>query len=271
MTRKLEKLSASGMRKFIDCPKQFWYYYLSEVEIPEGEEPEHFQVGNAVHESIENVLKDSPDAINNRDRLLQLFLIEEEQMDYEYSDDGREKIENCFESAAKYISTYVKSVNHVEEKWSMNRKGLEFTGLADLIADVDWHNGVKENVVVDWKTGSEQEEWKERLQGGTYVEMYKEEYGSYPEAIQFIYLDEGSVSTHKRVDDGKVFWNNIQNDYWEENESIISQIITADAKDEWPADADEDTCYFCDFKFVCSDYVGAEDVEPNQIEIQIPL
>jgi len=265
MTKKVEELSASGVKKFIQCPKQFYLHYLSDVPEPEEGEVEHFQVGNSVHDSLENVLLDEP-FVGDQERFLTQLRTEEETLDYNYSDN--DKVDNCLQTASRWITSFVKEVKHVEEEWTMQRDGIVYNGLADLIADVEQGDEVYENAVVDWKTGSVNEEWKERIQGGMYAEMHYDIYGEYPEAIVFVYLDEETQSFHPRVADGEVFWNTKENKYWSEIEEYKGKILQSQALDEWEPKPDQSRCFFCSYKHYCQDSkVGAENVGMGEIEM----
>jgi len=269
MTKKVEELSASGVKKFVECPKRFYLHYLSEVPEPEEGEIEHFEIGNTVHDSIENVLRSS-NSLNNQQQLLEALKTEKEHLDYNYSDN--DKVDNCLSTASRWISSFVEEVSHVEEKWSMNRDGIRYKGLADLIADVQQDDRTYTNSVVDWKTGEVNEEWKERVQGGMYAEMHYEIYGEYPEAIIFVYLDEETQSLHPRVTDGKVFWNEKENKYWQEILEYKDKILQNEVLSEWEAKPEQSRCYFCSYKHHCEDSpVGAENIGPNEIEIGNPI
>lgn len=257
----IEKLSASRIKKFRTCPKQYEYDYLTDIEVPEEKEVEHFMVGNAVHDSAEEYLKNFDVNLAKEDiedRLVEI----ESSFDYNYDD--RKKVENCLSFLAKFISGYVDSVNTVEDRMEMEQNDIDFIGYADLIGDVE---GV--NTVVDWKTGSENEEWKEKVQGGMYVKMFHEEYGEWPESIQFVYLDEGTRSVHNRIDDGEIMWNNHQNQYWEEINGYISSMTNSAFSGEFEAKPDDSTCYWCDYKFACEEGGrGAETAEPQNYQIE---
>jgi len=265
MTKEVQELSASGVKKFVQCPKQFYLHYLTDVPEPEEGEVEHFQVGNTVHDSLENILRSNPE-LSDESVLLRDLKTEENSLEYNYSDNN--KVDNCFETASRWITSFVKEVKHVEEEWSMNRDGIEYNGLADLVADVEQNGQVYQNSIVDWKTGTVNDEWKERIQGGMYAEMHYEIYGEYPEAIFFVYLDEETQSFHPRIDDGEVFWNKKENKYWSEIEDIKGQILHSETLDEWEAKPEQSRCFFCSYKHYCSDSpVGAEEVSHKEINI----
>lgn len=265
MTKKVEELSASGVKKFISCPKKFYLHYLSDVPEPDEGEVEHFELGNSIHDSIENVLKDDPILDSQEDLFVQLEN-EEDTLDYNYSDN--EQAERCLQTASRWITSFVKEVKYVEEAWTMERDGIKYRGFADLVADVEQGEEVYENTIVDWKTGSVNEEWKERIQGGMYAEMHYDIYGEYPEAIVFVYLDEETQSFHPRISEGKVFWNEKENKYWTEIEEQKDKILQSEALDSWEAKPDQSKCYWCSYKYYCSDSpIGAEHMGMNEIEM----
>jgi RecB family exonuclease len=264
MSDEIKRLSASGIKKFRNCPKSFWYKYLSDIEPPDEGEVEHFQVGNAVHDSLEEVLQQENASSLNEQAFLSKLREEERGMDYNYEDS--EQVQTCLEFASKFVSGYVDSVISVEDKYEMEIDGVEFVGFADLVADITDGGEELSDVIIDWKTGKENDEWKERVQGGMYVKMFHEEYGRWPDAIYFVYLNEGTKSVHNRIDDGEILWNDHQNEYWSEIESDVSSISNAAYNEEWEANVN-DECYFCDYKYACSDYIGSEDCKPQDIEV----
>jgi RecB family exonuclease len=261
----IEKLSASRIKKYQSCPKQYFYDYLSDVEPPEEGEVEHFEIGNAVHDSIEEALHEENVLDLKQNDLYDRLKEIESELDYNYSD--RKKVETCLEFAAKFINKYVTSITTVEDEMNMEEMGIEFTGFADLIGNVDDGDGELSDVVIDWKTGKENPEWKEKIQGGVYVKMFYEEYGRWPESIQFVYLNEGTRSVHNRISDGEIMWNDMQNEYWDEIKGYISNMTNSAYKGEFEAKP-SDNCYWCDFKYSCEDGGrGAETATPQHYQI----
>jgi CRISPR/Cas system-associated exonuclease Cas4 (RecB family) len=265
MSNDIEKLSASGIKKYRECEKAFWYKYVSDVEPPEEGEIEHFEVGNTVHDSIENLLnKDDITSLSQKEVLSEL---REEELSLEYNYQDSEKVQSCLELASKFISEYVENVFSVEKEMNMTVNGMKFKGYADLIADLDMDGDHLSDVVVDWKTGSVNDEWKERVQGGMYAKMVRRETGNWPDSIVFVYLNEDTLSKHHRIADGEVHWNDHKNTYWEEIEGDVSDITNSAFNDEWEAKPESANCYFCDYKYACSDYVGAEECSPENFQI----
>jgi predicted RecB family nuclease len=236
---------------------------LSDVEVPEEEDVEHFQVGNSLHDAAEAVLKKDGVESKSKSELEDLLKEEERKLDYNYDD--RNQVETCLNFAAKFIDGYVDSVFTVEDRMEMTQNGIDFVGYADLIGDVEG----KSDTIVDWKTGKENDEWKERIQGGMYVKMFHEEFGRWPESIQFVYLNEGTRSVHSRVVDGEVMWNDHQNNYWDEIKGYISDISNDAYTGEFEAKPDESKCHFCSFKYACTEGSrGAETAKPQHFQVE---
>lgn len=264
----IDYLSASGIKKFQECPRAFWFKYLSDVEPVEEGEVKHFEAGNAVHESIEEVVQEQPDLLDDQDVLLELLREKERSLDFNYGDKSSQ-VQDCLENAAKYISKLVREVEHVEDRWEMTKDGIDYVGYADLVADIEDEERLLENTIVDWKTGEENDLWKEKVQGGVYLEMFHNEHGYYPDAIDFVYLKDGTRSVHRRISDGEVRWNEHENKYWTQIEEYINDIRLSDQKDDWPAEGEGSTCYFCDHKFACSGYIGSENLNKKHVEMQL--
>lgn len=282
--RKIEELSASSIKTYNRCEKRFWYKYVLDIEPPDTPEPDFFKTGNAVHETIENVLNEHG-VVADEDELLKILKREENTLDYNYQDN--KKVENCFETASRWIPSFLENIHHIEEKWDMDKSGINFRGLADVVGDVNFgskENGdIIQNVIIDWKTGnvydagSEDKEerkkakrqtWEEKIQAGMYIEMFHEKFGEYPDAAVFVYLNEETQSVHRRIRDGEVYWNEHENKYWTEINEHKNKILKSKQKENWPARPDSKKCYHCAFRLRCEDSpVGAETVEPRHIEM----
>lgn len=250
-------LSSSAVKKFANCPKSYEYKYVDRYDVPDESDNKFILRGNAVHGVLEELLQSDSD-LSNRDNVHDYLV---ENCSDEYPSSMSSDVDDSLEMAAKYVANYVDDVRDVEERWEMNHDGIDLVGYADLI-DGD--------TIVDWKTGkSEGKEMDERIQASFYIKLFENEYGHLPEKVEFVYLTEGELSTHNRItDDGEVMWNNHQNKYWEEVESIISQIQMAHNRDEW--EAQPGNCYFCSFKYACEDSkIGSENVTKQEIEIGI--
>lgn len=250
---KIDKMSASGVKKFQKCPKQYYLRYLHEYS-PLLDENKYIRIGNSVHESCEDVLED----VDSRDADVLLDELWKNDPEY-YGDDEYEQVESCFETAAKYIAGYVDDIQSIEDRWTMDHNGIELIGYCDLVAD---------ERIIDWKTGkSEGKELDEKIQASFYIKLYENEFGKLPEEVDFVYLDEGTRSTHRRItEDGEVLWNNHKNTYWEDTQKIINRIIQSNNKGEWEPDPSD--CHWCEYKYYCQDSpIGAENVTREHIDL----
>jgi len=264
-------LSSSGIKKFNQCPRKFEIHYLiEELEPPDEGEIEHFQIGNTIHDSLEEALNELESIPEKEKELLETLEEKENHQDYNYSDN--DKVDTCLKTASRWISSFVEEIKHVEEEWSMEKSDITYNGLADLVADIDLGDEddpeIYENVIIDWKTGKENEEWKERIQAGMYIEMFYQKFGHYPDAAVFVYLDEETQSFHSRIQNGEVFWNEHENKYWTEIEKIKNEILHTEQTGDWETKPETANCYWCDYKLYCEDSpVGAENAEKRHINI----
>lgn len=261
MNERLKSLSASGTKTFDKCPKRYYLKYVEEYELPESDDNKYIQLGNAIHDSIEHVLTENP-TLRDEDKLKTKIESKNEEIK-EYPSSMQSDADECIDTAASFIASHIPEdgIRDIEEKWSMERDGVEFRGLLDVAGD---------GVIYDWKTGkSDGKELDEKIQAAVYIELYYDEYGEYPDTVHFVYLKEGVLSTHERVDDGEVYWNSVQNKYFDTVEENVRKIRKAHREDEWEADPG-DKCYWCDYKLYCKDSpIGSEDVNRQHIEIGI--
>lgn len=268
----IRHISASGVKSYSECPKQFYLKYLSDIEPPEREEPDFFKVGNTVHDTIENILKENPDAHEMAEEdLLELFRKEETTLEYDYPSDESSKVQSCLETAASWITDYVTNIHHVEEEWTKKIGGRDYIGFADLVADLEYEEqGIElENVIVDWKTGKDEDKaLKEQYQSGMYIELFRREYDIVSDAAVFVYVNEGTQHLHRRISDGDVKWNANGGEYWENIQKVVNQIQHSENVDEWEAKPERDRCHWCNFKLYCADSgIGAENVEPYHFQV----
>lgn len=264
----IKHLSASAAKMYRKCPKSFWYKYISDIDKPDIEEPEHFKVGNAVHEAIENALQDDPEIVHEeQEEILEILREEENKLDYDYESKYSSKVQGCLETASRWLTNVVE-VKSVEEEWTMEREGYDWIGYSDLVADVEMGDGILENVIIDWKTGSLNEQWKEEYQGGVYLELHEELKGCYPDAVFFVYLKEEQLNPHERIRDGEVFWNSHENTYWEAVLDEVSRITVAERTEDWEAKPERDKCHFCDYRYHCADSgIGSENLSVENFNL----
>jgi len=205
--------------------------------------------------------------------LLSLLRDENRDLGYDYGEDNEEQVQSCLETAAKFISGHVGEVRSIEDRWTVDVEELDLTflGYSDLTAGKNQMNDEGEKIgeqdaIFDWKTGKKASPLEEKIQAGVYIELYKEEFGEVPEMFIFVYLKEGEISIHRRVSDDGRYWSKDSNKYFDTVMDYSKQIVRAEMKDDWEAKGSGSDCYWCDYKYLCSDSpIGAENVEVHNI------
>lgn len=257
----IEHLSASAINKWNRCHRMFQYKYVDRVDI-EQEESDHIYLGNVVHESIENILNEYG-VQENEDVVLELLRDEAEQLHSEYPYDRsefEEQAQTCLETASRFLAD-IPGIKDIEERWTMQDnqfQNIEWVGYSDLVMSND--------TIVDWKTGNVMSDQKELVQSGVYAKLFENEYGYEPDTVMFLYLREEEGSKHSK-DNNAAIWKN----YWENIHDTVKKIVRAEkTKDEFEATPKEQSvCHWCDYKGICSEYVGAEKVKPHNISFKL--
>lgn len=241
----MPRLSASSLKRFRSCEGQFRFDKLTEHEGMDDEN-KYTIAGSAIHEAIEETLKDvnEPEELGENE-LAHLFKSQfhahprKDELD-------QSMINRCMSSlqtAARYLASLPDlSINGIEEEFEVEIDEVPFKGYIDLTTD---------HSVIDWKSGKipTGDDIGEKLQGMVYWEGYKQIYGREPEAIRFVYLKESK----ERVYDEK------GEDYDDMIATIrdIKRAVETDTFEYRPGDQ----CYWCSYELMCpASAVGVGDV-----------
>lgn len=266
-------LSASKLKTFDRCPKQFELKYIDGVDAA-GTDTTYLDIGNAVHYTIEEELAGRLQAGDNSvtgvdaQMLKSAFLAKlpdvvighmvnatpdpRQQFPIELDDDQRETVVDCLDTAARWLADRQPRVRGVEDEadFRISRPDLDVpvTGYMDLTT-----GGPDDpNEVVDWKTGkSEDKDMDEALQGATYMAGYYNLYDETPDAIHYVYLKEGKVRTLDPDDD-----------LWQTLLGKARTLMAAAEAGEFPAQPSDSKCHWCDYEIACSaSPVGAGGID----------
>lgn len=238
-------LSASKIKKYQSCPEKFRLRYLDDEAEATKEERGYKDLGTAVHDSIELVLKKYPDAVD-RSMLEHLLKEEYRKMDPEITSRQEDTAVECLEAAAKYLSQQKDiDIVSIEDRieFVMNRDGLNYPSVSYCDVIVERGDGSRE--IWDWKTGRirEDETPEEEIQQGImYVIAHTARYGSPPEKMKFIYLKEGKVRSRSPEEAD-------YDDFIEDAKDLVRGLNT----NNFPADPEESKCYWCDYEYFCSE------------------
>ena len=264
-------LSASTIKTFDGCPLEFKLKYVDRKQ-PLGQEPYYLDIGNAVHYTIEEVLSKELESEGsvNYDDLKSMFLLHypdviggtfrhvepDPRQDFpiELDDEQEEIVVGCLDTAAKWLGKEEPTIRGVEHEvdFRINRADMDapFTGYMDLTTE-----GSDANWVVDWKTGkSEGKEMDEALQGAVYMAGFYNRYGVEPDAIQFVYLKEGTV---RSIEPDDKLWDTLI------EKALL--LLQAAETGEFQAQPSESNCHWCDYELHCpASPVGAGAVDWEQ-------
>ncbi len=93
MTDKITKFSPSSILTYLNCPRLFYYQYISKIQLPQKQI--HLVFGGAVHKAIEmNFVKQDPFKAFLQEFDIKKLLAEERELHKEYVDLGYEMIRN---------------------------------------------------------------------------------------------------------------------------------------------------------------------------------
>lgn len=231
-------MSASGIKKFADCPKQWWFRYASDVD-PSEADTRYLDLGSAVHETIEDALKAREAGLNPTTKV-------ESQYDVNAAANG--VTDDLWDDGLEYVHTAVGMVQRenpdirdieAEQEFDVERPDLDETFRAKI--DV-----ATESEIWDWKTGSIRDDTpkKEKIQGAVYMAAYRVKYGEPPSKVKFIYLKENEIRKFDPSDD-----------VWEGMMSQAKALAAAKRENQFPA-RPGDQCHWCDYELYCTEAGG---------------
>lgn len=239
-----EKLSATRVKKFAQCPLSWWFDYARD-EQRKKPSAGYLEKGTAVHNSIEEVMLENPD-VRDPGILSHKFkhhyrTVEDPDIPERMYDDGL----NCCDNAAKFFAS-----EHLEGE---EIRGIEVEHQYHVGGEVNSDFNAKMDIVtdrglVDWKTGNaknsdgEIADYRKRdelIQGMVYAGAYLNKYGEHPEYVKFVYLGDGNVRV--RYPD---------QEQWGQMKQYARALQQAMGSGEFPAKTGGH-CSFCDYEYVC--------------------
>lgn len=245
-------ISASKLKTIEECPHQFELRYIRRLE-EMGPDSRWIRRGNAVHEAIEDTLRESSDPSVGSDILKATYRDNGGQDGYKLSDGFHQQVLSCLEAASRYLRKHVDTVRDIETEVEFGVTDSAIT--RDFGGYIDLTTGDR---VVDWKTGkSEGKSDDDRLQGAVYMAGYAHLYGEPPESIDFAYLNEETGDDHPKIRS-----YNPDDELWETMLTKARQLMYAVEDGEYPARPDDSRCNFCDYEVFChASPVGAGNVD----------
>lgn len=233
------RISASRIKKYRTCPKQYWFSYESELSGTKASKG-YLDLGSAVHIAIENIL-DSGKPVKFRNKLAHDLKKEyketaEAQRLKEFDDSMYRDGLGYLEVAARYIDGQDADITGVEKEVDYGLSRTDINARLKAIMDV-----TTENEIWDWKTGRIRDETPidEKIQGAVYMKAYEEAYGEPPEEVRFVYLKE---EKERCLDPSDETWEAMLKYCRTLMKGLRDEDFTAN-----PGDA----CYFCSYELYC--------------------
>lgn len=229
-------MSASGIKKFGDCPKQWWFRYVSDLD-PEIGEPKYLDLGNAVHYTIEDVLPQVSPPYDEEELHANLRQVYEAVYYDLVTDDLKDAADTCLRVAARTVAKKQPDILGIEAEVTFNVDRPDLSSQFNAKMDV-----CTETEIWDWKTGSIRDDTplKEKIQGAVYMAAYHVKYGRPPEKIRFLYLKEEQARSLDPTDE-----------VWETMLNRAKRLALAKRNDDFPA-TPGDVCHWCDYQHACS-------------------
>lgn len=235
-----KNLSASKVKSHAQCPLGYWFSYLSDEDRTKPQAG-YREKGSAVHEAIEEVLRDNPDT-RDAGILSHRFKRTYREKDPQIAENMYEDGLDCCDVAARYIENNREmtfSEFEIRHEYRIESLKKEFTAIMDIVT---------EDGIVDWKTGSrtdyqgELHDYRireEKIQGMVYAGAYLNKYGEYPDYVRFVYLG-----------GEELFELNPNKQMWEEMKQYAKAVLESQSTGQFPA-KEGGHCGFCDYEFVC--------------------
>lgn len=237
-----EKISASQVKTWNKCPKQWWFRKRSDLS-PTKADSKYANFGIAVHEAIENVLSKQKNVVTDQTTLRELFIAEFASIrgEHDVPDGMFEDAEKCLSTAARFVEKHSeRKIKAIEKYIEFKMSQGEVTGPVSSIIDV-----VADGEIWDWKTGRIRDDTQidEYIQSSVYALAYNYEYGDWPETVRFIYLKEERMRT--------VGGDNAP-DAMNKMIRTAESLQTGKEEEEYPANPGE-KCYWCRWEMFCDD------------------
>lgn len=239
-------LSASATKKFNRCEEEYRLHYQSDLPATKGGSP-YAELGSAVHEVIEEVLKEDREFVNRPNQLRELFLSKFRNRELALAEEHIETGLKCLKVAARYIPNRVPDeFRGIEQEFTFGLKRPDINHGFRGIMDVATHNEIW-----DWKTGKNAYEEDEIIQGMIYAMGYYDEYGVVPEKIRFVYLQKETERSLEPSDEN-----------WHQMLDNVRNVVDAKESGQFEAQPGSSKCYFCGMEGYCSaSPVGAGNIE----------
>jgi DNA helicase-2/ATP-dependent DNA helicase PcrA len=234
------RFSASGLKKYQDCPLQFKLSYILKIPEPPGASPAAAK-GTSVHAVIEHLDPALPPETQVPGLLEQFWTPDQ----FESKTQSEQDKVSARELVGTYLAWQAKNPNTIleaEKEFSFTFAGREMHGFIDRIEQTPGGG----YVVIDFKSGSSKSSGSmkknlpENIQLNLYALAIRELYGKLPERTTLFYLKDNNPIDYQPTEDSVVaFAGNL--------EPMMAKILAG----EFPAQPDFMRCGWCPYGDLC--------------------
>lgn len=234
------RFSASGLKKYQDCPLQFKLSYILKIPEPPGLSPAAAK-GTSIHSVIENLDPAQPAELQVEDLLEQYWTPDQ----FESRTQSEQDKTSAYDLIRNYLAWQAGNKNTLlepEKEFNFTFAGREMHGYIDRVEQTS-ENGY---VVIDFKSGSSKSSGitkkniPENIQLNLYAMAIREMYGKLPERATLFYLKDNKLIDYLPTEDSiRTFSQNL--------EQMINRILSG----EFPAQPDYQRCGWCPYGELC--------------------
>ena len=234
--------SASALKTYNDCPKQYKFSYVLRIPTPRKT---YFDLGGAIHEVIEHLTRQELEGtLPTKDQALAMLEHFWSSAAYRLRKKEREDKASAEQMIDAYLAWQAQNENKVvdvEMKFAFNLSGRVVKGFIDRVERTPEGN----YVVIDFKTGSQSEtknSIKENVQMNVYCLAILEKFGTLPRRASLFYIKHGKTV-----------------DYFPDSEPLeqqkvrLTSMIDAVLQERFPGNPAYQTCRFCDYEDLCEE------------------
>jgi DNA helicase-2/ATP-dependent DNA helicase PcrA len=234
------RFSASGLKKYQDCPLQFRFSYILKIPEPPGASPAAAK-GTSVHAVIEHLDPTLP-AETQLPGLLKQFWMPDQFESQTQSEQDKVSAYDLIETYLAWQANNRNTILEPEKEFSFTFAGREMHGFIDRIEQTP-DGGY---VVIDFKSGSSKssgitkKNLPENIQLNLYAMAIREIYGKLPERATLFYLRDNKLIDYQPTEESvKAFSANL--------EQMLAKIIAG----EFSAQPDYQRCGWCLYGDLC--------------------
>ncbi len=240
------RFSASGLKKYKDCPLQFKFSYVMKIPEPPGVAPAAAK-GTSIHAVIENLDFTKP----IKDQVAELLESNWIPDQFESQTQSEQNKTSAFDLIDTYLAWQEQNKNTIvgsEKEFSFTLAGREMHGFIDRIEQTLEGR----HVVIDFKSGKKpsditKKSIPENIQLNLYAMAIRKMYGKLPERASLFYLTDNKLVDYLPTEESiAAFSTNL--------EDMLQKILAG----EFPPQPDFMRCGWCPYGDLCEKKTAEE-------------